>query len=99
MGRLSIIVALAALLAGAAAVAHGPGDPAMGTVVSVAPDRLVLDAHGHELDFALTPATRFLRGMTPIRRDEVRPGERAAVVSSADPREALRVRLAPAGPR
>src|SRR5512140_771844 len=99
MGRLSIIVALAALLAGAAAVAHGSADQTMGTVVSVAPDRLVLDAHGHELDFALTPGTRFLRGETPIRRDEIRPGERAAVLASSDPMEALRVRLAPARPR
>lgn len=81
MRRLAgVVVALAAALATGTARAHETGGRAMGVVQSVSPDRLAVRASdGHEVVFAVTPETRFLRGKQPARAGDVRVGQRVVV--------------------
>jgi hypothetical protein len=74
------LVACLVALAGSPARAHEAGDRAMGTVESIAPDRIVLQApDGHSMAFVVTRETRFVRGRKPVGREDVRVGERAVV--------------------
>lgn len=90
---------LAAALAAAPAAAHEKGDRAMGIVESATAERIVLKAaDGHAVAFTVTPETRFLRGESPARPQDVRVGERAAVNGkrSGETIQAVRVKLGPA---
>jgi hypothetical protein len=81
------------------ASAHEAGDRAMGIVESIAPDRIVLKApDGHPLAFTVTAETRFVRGQEPVRRGDVRVGERAVVRArrTGERMEATLVKLGPA---
>ncbi len=79
----------AALVAGPA-VAHEKGDRAMGVVATIAPERIVVrTSDGHEVPFAVTKETRFLRGEKPAHAEDIRVGERAVVRGQRDG-EALR---------
>ena len=74
-----LLAALTSLIA-APAVAHEPGDRAMGVVASVTAERIVFKtADGHPVTFSVTRETRFLRGESPARPEDVQAGERAAV--------------------
>jgi hypothetical protein len=70
---------LVALAAGPVS-AHEHGGRAMGVVENVTPSRIVVrTSDGHQVEFILTKETRFMRGETPARAEDVRVGERAAV--------------------
>ena len=91
----SLVVVLA-VLAGAPAGAHERGDRALGMVERVSAEQIVIRAaDGHSVPFALTPETRFFRGNTPARREDVQVGQRAVVEGRAagERIEAVRVRL------
>jgi hypothetical protein len=91
-------ILVAALAAGPAA-AHEKGDRAMGVVESATAERIVIKAaDGHAVAFTLTPETRFLRGESPARPEDVRVGERAVVNGkrSGETVQAVRVKLGPA---
>jgi len=96
-------MALASLwLLATPALAHEAGERARGTVESITADRIVLEAaDGHELAYAITPETRFLRGDARIERAEVRVGERAVVQGKKgkDGMEATRVTVGAARQR
>lgn len=75
---------LAALLAGPA-MAHEKGGRAMGTVESVTPERIVVrTSDGHDVPFAVTKETRFLRGEKPARAGDVRLGQRVVIHGKRD---------------
>lgn len=81
------------------ASAHERGDKAVGVVVSVTTERIVVKAaDGHELGFTVGPETLFVRGERPARPEDVRVGERAVVEGKrlGDEVRAVRVRLGPA---
>lgn len=80
MKQTMTLVALVAALAAAPAAGHEQGDRAMGVVESVSAERLVIEtADGHRVAFTITQDTRFLRGDEPVRREDVKPGQRAVV--------------------
>ncbi len=80
MKRMMTVVTLLAALAATPAAGHEKGDRAMGVVESVSAERLVIEtADGHRVAFTITEDTRFLRGDEPVRREDVKPGQRAVV--------------------
>lgn len=95
---LGLLALAGALLAARPAAAHeGHRHQAMGTVASIDAARVVVSTtDGARRAFALSPATKFLRGRTEVRREEVETGERAVILyetrSGVD--DALEVRLA-----
>lgn len=96
MKRTTMQIALIAALAAAPAAAHEKGGHAVGVVRDVSAERLVIEtADGHQVAFAVTKDTRFSRGETPARLEDVKPGDRAAVHGKQDggTLSALRVKL------
>lgn len=96
MLRMRTLLALIAALAVAPALAHEHGGNAMGIVRDVSAERIVIEtADGHRVAFAVTKDTRFSRGNEPARREDVKPGERAAVHGEkhGEALSALRVKL------
>lgn len=97
--KIGILFAAFAALAARPAVAHEQGDRAMGVVLSVTTDRIVIKtADGHPVTFTVTPETIFLRGESHARPEDVRPGERAVVHGKrvGETLQAVRVKLGPA---
>ena len=87
------------ILAPAPAVAHERGDQAMGVVVSVSAEQIVIEApDGHPVTFTVTSETVFVRGERPAVPGDVRIGERAVVQGKplGKAMQAVRVRLGPA---
>ncbi len=96
MRRTRTLLALIAALAAAPAAAHEHVGNAMGIVRDVSAERIVIEtADGHRVAFAVTNDTRFSRGGAPARREDVKPGERAAVHGEKEGEglRALRVKL------
>lgn len=80
MRRTRALLALITALAAAPAAAHEHGGKAMGVVREISAERIVIEtADGHRVAFSVTKDTRFSRGSAPARREDVKPGERAAV--------------------
>ena len=96
MRRTRGLLALIAALAAAPAAAHEHGGKAMGVVREISAERIVIEtADGHRVAFAVTKDTRFSRGSAPARREDVKPGELAAVHGErhGEALSALRVKL------
>ncbi|HLF55356.1 MAG TPA: hypothetical protein VI942_00780 [Thermoanaerobaculia bacterium] len=76
------VAVAAALFSSAPAVAHeGHHHQAMGTVKSIEAAKLVLEkADGAEQTFVLSDSTRYLRGESEAKRNDVAAGERAVVM-------------------
>lgn len=90
-----IAAVLAALVAGPA-MAHEKGGRAMGTVESVTPERIVVrTSDGHDVPFAVTKETRFLKGEKPAHAEDVRVGQRVVINGKrdGDALHALQVKL------
>lgn len=97
--KAGILFAALTSLVAAPAVAHEHGDRAMGVVASATAERIVIKtADGHPVTFSVTPETRFLRGESPARPEDVRAGERAVVHGKrvGEALEAVLVKLGPA---
>lgn len=95
--RIASWTAVGMLLLPAAALAHGGGHDARGTVKEVASDRIVLSVAGEDEAFTIGEETRFERGAAIVGVEDVRVGERA-VVHARREGQALRatvVKLAP----
>jgi hypothetical protein len=93
------LLALAgALVVAPSAVAHeGHRHQEMGTVAAIDAAKLVLaPTEGENRTFLLSAATRYLRGGSEVRREDVTTGERAVVVyeTKAGADQALEVKLA-----
>jgi hypothetical protein len=77
-----LIAALTAAVLGAGALrAHeGHGHEAKGTVKAIESAKLTLDTtEGETVEFVLDESTKFVRGTTAVKREDVAVGERAIV--------------------
>jgi hypothetical protein len=82
MKRLSRVLFLGALLGLAASpvMAHGGGVHLKGTVSSIGADHLIVkEADGHESNVKIDDQTRFVRGASPAKREDIEEGERVIV--------------------
>lgn len=95
MTRLAALAAVVAMAAGTAARAHQGGVDVRGVVRAVAPDRVEVATAKEVRAFAITPATEFVKGGAPARREDVRPGDRVVVHGRerAGRTEAVRVEI------
>jgi len=93
-----ILAWVAALVVAASpALAHEGGVDAKGVVKALVADRITIDTRHGEKIFALTPDTEFVRGSKPVKREDLRLGERVVVHARArqGALEAVQVRAGP----
>ena len=81
-----VAVAAALLIAMVPVAAHpGHDHKVLGTVVTVAADRLVVkDRAGKDVTITLNAATKVIKDKKPVRIDEVKPGVRVVVTAAVD---------------
>ena len=80
MRKQALTMAAVLALAASPLLAHGGGAHLKGTVSAVAADRItVKGADGHESEAKLTQRTRFVRGKTAGKREDLHPGDRVVV--------------------
>jgi hypothetical protein len=79
MTRFAVLAAVAAIAAGTAAWAHEGGIDVRGVVKAVTPERIEVTTAKDVRAFAITPATEFVKGGAPARREDVRAGDRVVV--------------------
>ena len=79
-------VAAALVIAMVPVAAHpGHDHKVLGTVVSVAADRLVVkDREGKDITITLNAATKVIKDKKPVRLDEVKPGVRVVVTAAVN---------------
>lgn len=96
--RAAIVAMAVTLLAAPGAEAHEGGMHAKGVVKAITAERLTVGTAQGEKTFDLTPATSYVRGAAPARREDLRAGERVVVhARQKDGRlEATEVRAGPA---
>ena len=84
MVRMGAAVAAALVIAMVPVAAHpGHDHKVLGTVVSVAADRLVVkDREGKDITITLNAATKVIKDKKPVRLDEVKPGVRVVVTAA-----------------
>jgi multidrug efflux pump subunit AcrA (membrane-fusion protein) len=94
MARLAVFAAAVAMAAGTAR-AHQGGVDVRGVVEVIAPDRVEVTTAKGVRAFAVTPATEFVKGGAPARREDLRPGDRVVVHGRerAGRTEAVRVEI------
>ncbi len=78
MARLITVLA-AAMAAVTSARAHEGGVDVRGVVKAVTPQRIEVATAKEVRAFAITPATEFVKGGAPARREDVRPGDHVVV--------------------
>ena len=89
-------MAVVGALVASSALAHESGGRATGTIEGVTADRIVVrTSDGHEVAYAVTPATRFLKGDKQVRLEDVRVGQRAVVHGkrAGDAMQAVQVKI------
>ena len=79
MRRTMALAAIAAMAAGPAVLAHEGGVDVRGVVEAVTPERVEVATGKEVRAFALTPATGYVKGDLPARREDVRPGDRVVI--------------------
>ena len=80
MRKLAFMMAVLFGLAAFPLLAHGGGAHLKGTLSAIASEQItVKDADGHESEAKITPQTRFMRGKTVGKRDDLHPGDRVIV--------------------
>jgi hypothetical protein len=79
-------VAAALVIAMIPVAAHpGHDHKVLGTVVTVAADRLVVkDREGKDITITLNAATKVIKDKKPVRLDEVKPGVRVVVTAATN---------------
>ncbi len=79
-------VAAALVIAMIPVAAHpGHDHKVLGTVVTVAADRLVVkDREGKDMTITLNAATKVIKDKKPVRLDEVKPGVRVVVTAATN---------------
>lgn len=76
---ITVLAAVAAMAAVTSARAHEGGVDVRGVVQTVTPDRIEVATATEVRTFAITPATEFVKGGAPARREDVRSGDRVVV--------------------
>ncbi len=76
---ITVLAAVAAMAAVTSARAHEGGVDVRGVVKAVTPQRIEVATAKEVRAFAITPATEFVKGGAPARREDVRPGDRVVV--------------------
>jgi hypothetical protein len=80
MKKQALMLAVFLGLAASPLLAHGGGAHLKGTVSAIASDQItVKDADGHEEQAKITPQTRFMRGKTVGKREDLHQGDRVVV--------------------
>ncbi len=79
MARMKALAVIAAVAAAWAAPAHEGGVDVRGVVKTVTPERIEVATAKEVRAFALTPATEFVKGGAPARRQDLHPGDRVVV--------------------
>ena len=76
---ITVLAAVAAMAVATTARAHEGGVDVRGVVKAVTPEGVEVATAKEVRAFAITPATEFVRGGAPARREDVRPGDRVVV--------------------